>query len=215
MPGSHIFISYRRGADNSAAGRIYDRMRDEFGAEAVFMDVDAMPPGVDFHEHLRRTVDKCDVFLAVIGEGWRGDIGRLANDDDFVRIEIEAALARAKIPVIPVLVDGASLPTRESLPPALWPLLRRSAVSLSHEAFASAMGSKLIAPLRDQFGFGAKQKPKPASRPAAPAAPPPHVASAPAATAAKPTSWGAFAMKAVIVIFAIYFVLILLENMII
>lgn len=221
MADGRIFISYRRGPDNNAAGRIYDRMRDEFGAEAVFMDVDAMPPGIDFHEHLRRTVAKCDVFLAVIGEGWRNDAGRLASDDDFVRIEIEAALARANIPVIPVLVDGAGLPAREDLPPALWPLLRRSAVALSHEAFASAMGAKLVAPIRERLGLAPMAKT--GTRSGQQTGQGPGKGTAGAASTAAPTqttpptrtNWGVFAMKAVIVILALYFVLIFLENMII
>ncbi|MEO5780209.1 MAG: toll/interleukin-1 receptor domain-containing protein [Arthrobacter oryzae] len=112
-----ILISYRREDSADVTGRIYDRLIQQFGREAVFMDVDSIPLGVDFRVHLDEQVAKCEVFLAVIGRDWMqhlGSTGRTRLDDprDFVRIEIESALKR-QIPVIPVLVRGASIPLAE------------------------------------------------------------------------------------------------------
>ena len=94
-----IFISYRREDSIGIAGRIYDRLCLKFGRESVFMDVDAIPLGVDFRQHLTDAVGQCDILLAVIGERWLtiADHGhrRLDNPADFVRIEIETALQRA------------------------------------------------------------------------------------------------------------------------
>ena len=83
------------------------------------MDVDHIPAGVDFLEYLNSQVAACDVFLAVIGPNWldaKDDDGRrrFDNPDDFVTIEIAAALAR-KIRVIPVLVDSARTPKADKL----------------------------------------------------------------------------------------------------
>jgi hypothetical protein len=37
-----IFISYRRGDDQAAAGFLYDRLLQHFDREQLFMDVDAI-----------------------------------------------------------------------------------------------------------------------------------------------------------------------------
>jgi hypothetical protein len=65
-----LFISYRRDDSIGLAGRIYDRLAAHFGRDAVFMDVDAIPFGVDFCQHLSDAVSRCDVLLAIIGEDW-------------------------------------------------------------------------------------------------------------------------------------------------
>ena len=106
-----IFISYRRQIDAALAGRISDLLAGEFD---IFMDVDAMRHGTDFVEAINEEVAKCDVLIAVIGRDWldtRDEAGdrRLDDPDDFVRLEIAAALQR-QIPVVPILVDGAKIP---------------------------------------------------------------------------------------------------------
>ena len=98
------------------------------------MDIDSVPLGVDFQEWLNKSVAKASVVLALIGRGWvdaRDEHGlrRLENPNEFVRIEIEAALAR-KITVIPLLIDGAPFPRVEDLPASLQPLTRRNAAFL-------------------------------------------------------------------------------------
>lgn len=137
---SGVFISYRREDAAASAGRLFDHLSGRFGRAAVFMDVDAMEPGVDFVEVLGDKVASCDALIAVIGPGWleaRGEDGgrRLDNEDDFVRIEIAAALSR-NVRVIPLLVDGARMPKADDLPEDLKPLARRNAAELSHARFS-------------------------------------------------------------------------------
>jgi hypothetical protein len=109
-----IFISYRRQDAPHLAGRLYDRLGEHFGQERVFMDVDSIEPGLDFGEIIERAVSSSAVMLVLIGDKWltttdpRGR-QRLDNPDDYVRLEIEAALGR-EIRVIPVLVEGAAMP---------------------------------------------------------------------------------------------------------
>jgi hypothetical protein len=124
-----VFISYRRGDAGDVVGRIYDRLTDRFGKPHVFKDVDSIPLGVDFRKHLADSVGKCRVFLAIISRGWLQQSDgerRIDQPNDFVRIEMEAALQR-NIPVIPVLVQGASLPSEQDLPASIRELAYRNA----------------------------------------------------------------------------------------
>ena len=134
-----IFISYRRGDSAGFAGRIYDRVANRLNRERVFFDVDNIELGADFVRVLSDRVGECDALVAIIGRDWLSATDeenrrRLDDPDDFVRIEIETALRR-DIPVIPVLVDGAAMPRKESLPEPLKPLARRQGLGISHERF--------------------------------------------------------------------------------
>ena len=130
-----IFISYRRDDSRGYAGRLQGDLSRRYTDEHVFRDVE-IPPGADFGEYITSLVDKCNVVLAIIGPGWldardREGERRLDDPDDWVRLEIERALARDGVEVIPVLVDGARLPPREELPESLLALRRRNAFELS------------------------------------------------------------------------------------
>jgi hypothetical protein len=119
-----IFIGYRRDDTADASGRVYDRLRGAFGAEAVFKDVDNLDPGVEFGEYILTILPKCRVFLAMIGPQWtdiRNEAGqrRLEDPKDWVRIELETALDTPGLQLVPVLVNGAPMPRSEQLPPSL------------------------------------------------------------------------------------------------
>jgi hypothetical protein len=78
---------------------------------AALRAIDSIAPGGDFIEVITSAVGSCDVLLALIGDRWltiadEDGRRRLDNPDDFVRLEIEAALTR-NVRVIPILVDGA------------------------------------------------------------------------------------------------------------
>ena len=125
-----IFISYRREDSSDVTGRIYDRLCQHFGEQNVFKDVDSIPLGVDFRQHLGNSVGQCNVLLTIIGRQWMaGEKGKRRLDDarDFVRIEMEAALKR-DIPVVPVLVQGSSIPNVDDLPAQLQPLAYRNGI---------------------------------------------------------------------------------------
>jgi hypothetical protein len=90
---------------------------------------------------IANAVGSCTVLLAVIGDRWLGAPmqpggGAWMTPATFVRLEIEAALARS-IRVIPVLVDGAPVPHPDQLPNSLATLARRQAAELSHSRFSS------------------------------------------------------------------------------
>jgi len=136
-PG-RIFICYRREETAYSAGWLFDRMADRFGGQ-VFKDVDSLEPGDDWVEVITRVVGSCDVLLALIGDRWltitdEDGQRRLDDPDDFVRLEIEAALTR-NVRVIPILVEGARMPRAAELPPSLAKLARRQALVLSPANF--------------------------------------------------------------------------------
>jgi hypothetical protein len=134
-----IFISYRRADAAGDAGRLADHVVKRFGAGRVFLDVDTIDPGVDFARVLRESLAQTAVMLVVIGPNWtslRAADGsrRLDDPNDFVRMEVEAALGR-DIPVVPVLVQGASVPRAADLPASLAPLANRQAAAIDHAEF--------------------------------------------------------------------------------
>jgi hypothetical protein len=148
--GKGIFISFRRDDSPAWAARLFDGLSSHFLQNQIFMDVDSIDPGVDFVEGIESSVAACDVLIAVIGKRWlisSDEEGRrrLDNPDDFLRLEIATAL-KLNIRVIPVLVDGASMPRSSEVPDDLKLLLRRNAVEVSHNRFNTDLG-RLIAAL--------------------------------------------------------------------
>jgi len=108
-----VFISYRRDDASGHAGRLYDHLVERLGENAVFMDVDTIPPGEKFDDYIDENLRDCYMCIVVIGRLW--SIERLHADNDFVRREIVGAFARG-IRIIPALFDGAKLPDSATLP---------------------------------------------------------------------------------------------------
>jgi acetyl-CoA carboxylase biotin carboxyl carrier protein len=132
-----IFICYRREESSGHAGRLYDHLSAHFSPGQIFMDIDMIEPGLDFAEVIRNAVSSCDAMIVVIGRQWQsltdaeGRV-RLHNPDDFVHMEISTALER-KIRVIPVLVQGATMPRPTDLTEPLAGLSGKQALNLSNE----------------------------------------------------------------------------------
>ena len=136
---STLFINYRRKDASGYAGRLYDRLAKHFDRDQVFMDIDQIEPGEDFHEVIDKKLKSVQVAVVLIGRHWL-DITdaagkrRLDNPDDWVRLEIAALLER-NIRVIPVLVGDAVMPQSTELPECLKPLARRNAYEISDLRF--------------------------------------------------------------------------------
>jgi TIR domain len=138
-----IFISYRRDDSAHFAGRLHERLTNEFGSKLLFMDIASIRAGDEFVEVLKEQIANCDALLAIIGPKWleasdKQGGRRLDNTDDFVRVEIAAALARG-IRVIPILHDGADMPDKAQLPEDLEGLTRRNALQFNHASFGRDM----------------------------------------------------------------------------
>ena len=135
-----VFISYRRDDSAGFAGRLADALEQRLGAGAVFRDVDDIQPGADFEAVIARGLDQVRAVLVVIGPGWLDAAvdgqRRLDRPDDFVRREVEQALASGK-PVVPVLVGGATMPAANALPVALRGLASRQALVLGDASWSA------------------------------------------------------------------------------
>lgn len=130
-----IFICYRREDTSGYAGRLFDRLKERFGQERVFLDVAGIEPGVDFVETIDREVGSCDALVIMIGKKWldctdQDGQRRLDDQQDFIRLEVATALRR-NIRVIPVLVQGAVMPKESDLPEEMKLLARRQAFEIS------------------------------------------------------------------------------------
>jgi TIR domain len=129
-----LFVSYRRDDSPQVTGRIYDKFVARYGAHNVFKDVDSILLGSDFRKVLEESLMKCDVLVAVIGKQWLNAVDslgrkRLEDRSDFVRQELESALRR-EMRIIPLLVDGVTMPTPEELPEPLHNLAFRNATAI-------------------------------------------------------------------------------------
>lgn len=134
-----VFMSYRRDDSAGHSGRIYDRLIESLGAEAVFIDVEKIPAGAYFESVLMARMRDAESVLVVISRDWLNATtadgqSRLEQPEDFVRREIETALALHKR-TIPVLVGGAQMPARDDLPESLRPLAGLNAVVINHASF--------------------------------------------------------------------------------
>ncbi len=158
-----IFLSYRREDSSGFAGRLADSLESEFGRGTVFRDVDDMEPGADFIEAIHDYLRKVDALLVVIGPHWldaaRDGRRRLEHEEDFVRLEIEAALEEGKT-VIPILVGGAAMPAESDLPASIAALARRHALVLDDNAWASGVG-RLKDALRPRLPASPPEAPPP------------------------------------------------------
>lgn len=168
MTAPAIFISYRRDDSAGHARAVCEALNHRLGADRVFMDVDDIVAGQSFEQALVRAVTGALAVLVLIGPRWAGprDGGRpprLADADDHVRREVQTALDNG-LPVIPLLVAGATMPAADSLPEPLRPLALRQAVVIDHRSFGTDV-DRLAAELHQQLGA--------ALPPPEPPAPPP------------------------------------------
>jgi beta-lactam-binding protein with PASTA domain len=154
LPG--VFISYRREFDAGWAPWLYDRLSDHFGASRIFMDLDSIAAGDDFVEVITHSVASCRVLIALIGKDWAGALDaqgkrRLDDRGDFVRLEIESALKHG-IRVIPLLIEGATMPPPAELPTTLAPIVYRQALTLtaSHRRYEAENLVKAVERALDQ-----------------------------------------------------------------
>jgi hypothetical protein len=138
---STVFISYRRQTASGDARALFNDLVSRLGKTSVFMDVDSIALGRDFRSELQKTLESCGVMLVVIDRNWveaKDEEGknRLDNPNDFVRMEVEAALKR-DIVVTPILVEGAHMPAAAQLPTEIENLAYRNAFELAHNRWES------------------------------------------------------------------------------
>jgi DNA/RNA endonuclease G (NUC1) len=130
-----IFLSFRHEDAEAHAHRIYDRLKKALGTDHVFIDRNSIEPGADWQEELDRRLGQACLLIAIIGPRWRtgaGTADRLLEETDMVRRELATAFAKGTA-VLPVLVDGATLPDKRDLPIDVSDLSGRQALTLPTE----------------------------------------------------------------------------------
>ena len=162
-----VFINYRRGDHNETVEHLYTTLDRNFGGGQVFLDRPSIVPGQRFSDTLRARVDDCDVLLAVIHPGWADvrDVAgarRLDDAEDWVRREIEQALAGGKV-IIPVFLDGVTAPRPAELPPSIRELVGRNGQPLRRTHWAADL-AELIAVLEDKVRPDWRPVPAPPER---------------------------------------------------
>jgi hypothetical protein len=127
-----IFLSYRRGDTADITGWLCDSLREAYGADRVFMDIDNIPVGANFREQIRGEIQTCCAVVVIIGQHWTqpGGSRGIHDDNDMVRAEIAAALSLG-VPVVPVFVHGARMPSGEHLPEDIRPISSINGTSLA------------------------------------------------------------------------------------
>jgi hypothetical protein len=138
-----IVVSYRRQDSNDIARRIYDELKANYGAKSVYIDIESIQPSADYRVHIRQTLERALVMLAVVGREWRGvhpdGSARIFEASDPVRDEVETMLANRRA-VMPVLVNGAVMPTDAEVPESLRPLRYLHAIAVrSGDEFSADM----------------------------------------------------------------------------
>ena len=131
-----VFVSYRRADTAGHAGRICGDLERYFGAAVVFRDIDSIRAGSDFVKALEAAIQHAGVVIVLIGDSWLSEASddgapRLHDPGDHVHREVAMALGDSSVTVLPVLMDGASMPTERELPQPLRQLARLQAIEVS------------------------------------------------------------------------------------
>jgi TIR domain len=158
-----VFMSYRRGDTQWAARTLYQVLAGKYGRENVFRDLDAVPAGARFRDLIERKIAESSVFVLLIGKTWASYTDaagrrRLELPRDPVRLEVESAL-RLGIPIIPVRVEGAPMPTEEDLVPSIVDLLEFNAAEVTESRWEYDVG-KLLQAIAETAERG-REPPKP------------------------------------------------------
>ena len=134
----HVFISYRRDDTGDVVDRLEKGLRKALPDFKIFRDTGGIAPAEDYLKVLKEEIERNKVFLAVIGSRWLGDESggrrRIDDPEDVLRREVEWRLRRSS-PILPVLVDGASMPGESDLPKRMRGIAHINAAHLRGESF--------------------------------------------------------------------------------
>ncbi|SFT86567.1 TIR domain-containing protein [Algoriphagus locisalis] len=169
MEKNKIFLSHRHSDTQSDCHRIRETLEQEFGEDAVFLDIENLEPGIRFADAIDKALKESKVVLVAIGPDWFGDpdengVTRLFQPKDWVHREVSAALARPDTRVIPLLLKGASRPTADQLPEDLQELADLQTFEISITRWKYDLGV-LVEALAKLIPRKKKPEPQPTPRP--------------------------------------------------
>jgi CHASE2 domain-containing sensor protein len=137
------FISYRTEEDGAAALLIAWSLSEQ-GYKA-FIDVKSLNMG-RFDEQLYREIESAKVFILILSPN---SLARCVNENDWVKKELDHALANQKI-IIPVMKNGFNFDAKEGIPdlPQIAALKNYHGLPYSHSDFEGFM-RRLVELLKD------------------------------------------------------------------
>ena len=162
MDSHEIVICYRREDSQASSNAVYRELAKRLGAGRILFDLTAVPIGEDYDQFVRDAISRAKAFVVVIGPKWlvieKQGVRRLDREDDPVRREIAAAL-EARVPVIPLLVQGAQAPEPDTLPDSLKQLSRLSMLPVEERFWDAGMEelSRRLTPLVTRRGWVTKR----------------------------------------------------------
>lgn len=147
-----IFLSYRRKDTADDAQKIYERLKERFGSEVIFLDVENIELGDDFVDEITAALETAAYVLIAIGPDWllltdEDGKRRLDDPEDMVRFEIRSAL-EAKKKIVPLLFGGTKMPRAGELPQDISPLVRKNGIAIRPEPDFETDVRDLLAGLR-------------------------------------------------------------------
>lgn len=151
-----VFLSYRRQDTEASALLLYKELKERFGAQTVCMDMYSIPAGGNWFEYIHDTLGTSALVLALIGPNWltaTDEKGRRLEDpDDVLRKELELALER-DVRLIPVLVQGSTMPSADQLPGQLKKLVDYFPHKVGTGSFDSDAGElmEMVGTILDQI----------------------------------------------------------------
>ncbi len=128
-----IYISHRpEDTSRNDVVFIHEQLVRSYGEKNVLQSTGS---NSEITTNLEQLVKSCDFMLIVIGQYWldmMDEDGERLLDDPFdpIRVEIETGL-KARIPTAIILVDDASLPSSDDLPPSLHTMLDQRKIRIT------------------------------------------------------------------------------------
>jgi hypothetical protein len=153
-----IFLSYRRqDTAGYALGLRRAILENSTNIDEVFLDSDSLMPGARWDEEIRTHASGCDVALVLIGDEWlvtRDGQRKIKEDNDPVHAELELVLGRDGIDIVPILVEGAKMPSRRDLPEKVRELCRWHSHEIHDASFDRDVNDliELLAAIADKRG---------------------------------------------------------------
>ncbi len=169
-----IFISYRREHTAFIVDRLHHRLTEHFGVRQVDRDIENVGPGDDFGQRIDEAVAASAALLAIISDRWLVDRNpatkrAIGVPRDWVQREVGVALRRPGVLVIPVLIEGATMPGEQQLPYDIRSLAMCKAMHLSDRGWEDDIGRLLVA-LEEVVGASGATAALPTAAQAGPAA---------------------------------------------
>ena len=136
----NVFVSYQRADTAMAAHAVFYALR--LAGHEAYIDTGDIGAGQFYRQVIANAISGSHLLLALIGPAF--DVGRLCEPTSVVTFEWQRARFHDTA-VVPVLVDGGSMPHDDQLPPQLRWFSGRNAIALRRACFAADVAACISA----------------------------------------------------------------------